>query len=108
MYENHEKLGLIISTTSDSLKVLNTQNKFDIVKILSVTRKVDTKKPINQCVDMANNAIARYTIVKIKDKISPLYNQIGDIRALYKDFLFIWIKNPILSNSNGFFCVKNT
>ena len=56
---------------------------------------------------MGNNAIARYTIVKIKDRASPLYNQIGDIRALYKDFLFIWIKNPILSNSNGFYCVKS-
>jgi len=47
MYDNHSQLGLIISTTHDALKVLNTQNKFDNVKILSVTRKVDTRKPIN-------------------------------------------------------------
>lgn len=73
--------------------------------MLAVSRKVDTKARINQTVDCGNNAIARHSIVKIKDKRCPLLNQIGDIRALYKDFLFLWIKNPILANSNGFYCV---
>jgi hypothetical protein len=30
----------------------------------------------------------------------------GEIRQIYKEKLFLWIKNSILTNSNGFFCIK--
>jgi hypothetical protein len=43
--------------------------------------------------------------VRIKDKNSPLKGQLGEIRAMYKEVLFVWIKNSMLSKSNGFYCV---
>jgi len=32
--------------------------------------------------------------------------KIGEIKQLFKSALFIWIKNPLLTNSNGFYSVK--
>lgn len=55
-------------------------------------------------VDCENNVITRSTIVKIKDKNSPLKGQLGEIRAMHKELLYIWVKNTLLSQSNGFYC----
>ena len=105
MYENHKKVGLVIQTSADSLKVLNVHNKFETVRILEVSRKIIYKKGM-QAVDWDNNVITRFSIIKIIDKSSPLKGQLGEIRAISKDTLFVWIKNSVLSNSNGFYCVK--
>ena len=105
MYENHKKVGLVIQTSADSLKILNIHNQFETVRILEVSRKVGYKRGM-QAVDWDNNAITRFSIIKIIDKSSPLKGQIGEIRALFKEYLFVWIKNQILANSNGFYCVK--
>ena len=105
MYENHKKVGLIIQTTSDSLKVLNDQNKFETVKFIEVSRKVTNSR--NQVTtDQDRNVISRFTIVKIKDPTNPMHKQIGEVRSMFKDTLYLWIKSPNLVQSNGFYCVS--
>ena len=54
---------------------------------------------------MENNAISRGTLIKIKDKNSGLMGALGEIRALYRDTLFVWIKSSLLIKSNGFYCI---
>lgn len=54
--------------------------------------------------DCENNVITRGTIIKIRDKNSPLKGQLGEIRAMHKEVLYVWIKNTMLSKSNGFYC----
>ena len=105
LYENYVKLGVIIQTSPDSLKILTTQNKFDNVKINDVTRKIEFKAKTSVAIDSENNTISKGTIVKIRDKTCPMHGQIGEIRCLFKETLFLWIKNNQLSSSNGFFCV---
>jgi len=51
--------------------------------------------------------IARGTLVRIIDKTCPLYGALGDIKALYRDNLFLWIKNSLLVKTNGIFCVSS-
>jgi len=76
------------------------------VKIFEVSKKVIYNKNLTMAVDSENNVITRATIVKIRDRNSPMRGQLGEIRAMFKDILFLWIKNTMLQNSNGFFCVK--
>lgn len=107
LYENYRKLGIILQTSPESLKVLTSQNKFENIKINDVTRKIEYKPKTMVSIDMENNVLSRNTIVKIRDKSDPMYGQIGEIRSLFKDTLFLWIKNNQLSNSNGFYCVTS-
>lgn len=107
MFENYKKLGLIIQTNPDSLKVLNEQNNFENVKISEVRRKIEYKPKLTMATDSENNVITKGTIVKIRDRNSPLRGQLGEIRAMFKDVLYLWIKNTMLQNSNGFYCVTS-
>lgn len=107
MFENYKKLGLIIQTNPDSLKVLNEQNHFETVKIQDVRRKIEYKPRQTVATDSENNVITRGTMVKIRDRSSPLRGQLGEIRAMFKDVLYLWIKNTMLQNSNGFYCVTS-
>lgn len=105
MYENYRKVGLIIQTSPDCLKVLNEQNNFEKVKMHEVRRKIEYKPKITMATDSQNNVITKSTLVKIRDPTSPLRGQLGEIRAMFKNVLFLWIKNTMLQNSNGFYCV---
>lgn len=35
-----------------------------------------------------------------------MYGNLGEIKAVYRDLLFVWIKNQALMQSNGYYCVK--
>jgi hypothetical protein len=35
-----------------------------------------------------------------------MYGQLGEIKAVFRDFMFVWIKNSMLIKSNGFYCVR--
>ena len=58
-------------------------------------------------VDNDNNVIARGTLVRITDKSCPFYGALGDIKALYRDNLFLWIKNSLLVKTNGIYVVHS-
>lgn len=107
LYENYAKLGVILQTSPESLKVLTTQNKFENIKINDVTRKIEFKPKITVSIDMENNVVSKGTIVKIRDRSDPMFGKIGEIRCLFKDTLVLWIKNNLLSHSNGFYCVSS-
>jgi hypothetical protein len=106
LYENQNKRGLVIQTSPDSLNLLTEQNQFECIKISEVRKKIAYDKRLMMAVDCENNVITRGTIVKIKDKNSPLRGQLGEIRAMHKEVLFLWVKNTLLSKSNGFYCTQ--
>lgn len=93
LYENQKRLGLIVEVQADCLKVLNEYNSFDTVKISEVNKKVVHDKRLSIAVDQENNVLTRGTIIKIRDRSSLMKGQIGEIRCLFKDSLFVWIKN---------------
>lgn len=54
--------------------MLNEHNKFETVKALEVSRKVEIiGKKFAVTTDAENNVIQRFTIVKIKDRSSPMF-----------------------------------
>lgn len=73
LYDNYVKLGLILQTSPESLKILTAQNKFENVKINNVSRKIEFKPKIMVAVDSENNVISKGTIVKIRDKYCPMH-----------------------------------
>ena len=75
------------------------------VKVLEVSRKVNLNPKNVNGIDCDNNAIARMTYVKIKDKNDPMKGHLGEIRQLFKNTVYLWMKSPLLTNSNGFYCV---
>ena len=88
------------------MSVLNEQNQFETIKISEINKKIVYDKRIMVATDCENNVITRGTIIKIRDKNSPLKGQLGEIRAMHKEILFVWIKNTMLSKSNGFYCTQ--
>lgn len=106
LYENHKKLGLIIQTSVDTVTVLTEQNLFQHVPLLEISRKVVPNRNMI-CVDQENNVLSKGTLVKIKGKYNKMRGHVGEIRQLFKQTLFIWIKSPLLSHSNGFYCVTS-
>ena len=80
MFDNYRKLGLVIETAIDSLKVLDEQNKIINVKVLEVSRKINLNPKNVNSIDSDNNAISRMTYVKIKDKSDPMKGHLGEIR----------------------------
>jgi hypothetical protein len=86
---------------------LNEQNNFEVVKNFEISRKILQNNRNMVSVDRENNAISRLTIVKVADKQSFMYMKLGEIRAMFKDTLFLWIKTALLSNSNGFYCTTS-
>ena len=73
LYENYSKLGIVIQTSPESLKVLTTQNKFENIKINDVTRKIEWKPKTMVSIDMENNVLGRGNIVKIRNKSDPMF-----------------------------------
>lgn len=73
LYENYSKLGIVIQTSPESLKVLTTQNKFENIKINDVTRKIEWKPKTMVSIDMENNVLGKGTIVKIRNKSDPMF-----------------------------------
>lgn len=104
LFDNYRQLGLIIQTSADTVSVLTEHNQFQQVPLLEISRKVATNRQ-TVCVDSENNVLAKGTLVRIRGKQNPLRGHIGEIRQLFKQTLFIWIKTPLLSNSNGFYSV---
>jgi hypothetical protein len=47
-------------------------------------------------VDQERNTLSRGTVVKIKDSTSAFNGNFGEIRSLFRDTLFLWVKNPRL------------
>lgn len=80
MFDNYRKLGLIIETSVDSLKVLDEHNKIVNVRVLEVSRKININPRSANAIDCDNNAISRMTYVKIKDKSDPMKGHLGEIR----------------------------
>jgi hypothetical protein len=80
MFANYRKLGLVIETAVDSLKVLDEQNKLVNVKVLEVCRKINMNPKNVNSIDCDNNAISRMTYVKIKDRNDPMRGHLGEIR----------------------------
>ena len=72
IYENQNKKGLIIQTNADSVSVLNEQNQFESIKISEINKKITYDKRLMVATDCENNVITRGTIIKIRDKNSPL------------------------------------
>ena len=98
-------MGLIIQTSPDSLNVLNEFNTFDAVKLIDVSKRIVMTRN-STGVDSENNVISRGTLIKIKDRNDPLRGQLGEIKCIFRNILFVWIKNSLLVKSNGFYCVK--
>lgn len=82
-----------MQTSPESLKILTVQNKFENVKVNNVTRKIEFKPKIMVAIDSENNVISKGTIVKIRDKNCAMHGQIGEVRCLFKETVFLWIKN---------------
>lgn len=76
------------------------------VRTLEISKKVVVQPRNANCVDCENNVISRLTYVKIRDRSSPMYGKMGEIRQLFKNMLFLWMKNPALTHSNGYFCAS--
>ena len=87
--------------------MLTDSNEFQTVRIGEVSKKIIHNRFTMVAVDRDNNAIGKSTTVKIVDPESPYKGQIGEIRSLYKNKLFLWIRNPKLSDSKGFHCVSS-
>lgn len=60
----------------------------------------------SNAVDSENNVISRGTLIKIKSREDPMRGQLGEVKAIHRDTLFVWIKNSLLIKSNGFYTVK--
>lgn len=45
-------------------------------------------------------------MIKIKDKNDAMRGQLGEVKAIYRDSMFIWIKNSLLMKTNGFYFVN--
>lgn len=103
-YDGHKKLGYVIQTGPDSVTVLNEFNSFDLVKVAEIQRKV-VQNRLSSTTDADNNVIARGTLIKIKDKGDPMKGQLGEIKALFRDTLFVWIKSSLLIKSHGYYCI---
>ena len=106
MYQNHSKVGLVIQTSPEYLSVLNELNKFDHVSLNEVSRKIIYNSRLMLTVDYSNNVITRGTLVKIREKQHPFYGSLGEIRAIHRDTLFVFIKNQSLFRSNGYICIQ--
>lgn len=35
-----------------------------------------------------------------------MHGQMGEIRQMFKNTLFLWMKSPLLTHSNGYFCTQ--
>lgn len=73
-----------------------------------VSKKVVVQSRNANTVDCDNNVVSRGTYVKVRDRTSPMYGKMGEIRALFKNTLFLWMKSPALTHSNGIFSATTT
>jgi len=77
----------------------------DQVKVLEVCRRI-TQGRFSNAIDSDNTVISRGTLIRITNRDHPMKGQLGEIRAVQRDTLFIWIKSSLLMKSNGVYCVK--
>jgi len=105
-FSNHKKFGMILETSPDLFTVLDEHNRCVQVRLPDVSRKLVMSRH-SQGIDCDNNVIARSTLVKIKDRQDPLFGQLGEIKALFRDCLFVWIKNSLLVKTNGIYCIRS-
>ena len=106
LFDNYRKVGLVLESNPECLRVLDETNRSVHVRTLEVSRKVVVNPRSANCIDCENNVISRMTYVKVKDKASPMRGQMGEIRQLFKNTLFLWMKSPLLTHSNGFYCTQ--
>ena len=109
LFDNYRKLGLVLEVNPDSLRVLDQYNRCVHVRTVEISKKVVVRDARNaNCVDSENNVLTRMTYVKVRDRASPMYGKMGEIRHLFKNMLFLWMKNPLLTHSLGYFCATTT
>ena len=62
------------------------------------------------CTDKFQNVIGMRTVVKVVEQDSPFFNQLGEIRAIHKNQLFLlFSRTPnqhLLRDKNNYFAVK--
>jgi len=102
------------------LKVLLTNNQTTFVKLAHIQKRLALEtRGVNgrrlgrrppMVTDKFQNAITLRTIVKPSEKESPFFNCLGDVRAIYKDFVFLhFAKTPnqhLLRTTNNFWAFK--
>lgn len=83
---------------------MNELNQLELVKTQEVTRKVQPGR-FSNVVDSEKNVVSKFTLIKIRDRNDPMRGQLGEVRALYHNTLFVWIKNSLLVKTNGIYAV---
>lgn len=77
------------------------------MKFQEVAKKVVQGRFPPTAIDSDNNALQRFTMVKIKDRNDPLRGQLGEVKALHRNVLFIWVKNSLLVKTNGIYAIDS-
>ena len=103
LFDNYRRVAIILEVSPENLKVLDQDNKILFVRSQEVSRKVVLQARNANTVDSENNVISRLTFVKIRDKYSHMRGQMGEIRQLFKNTLFLWCKSANLTQSNGYY-----
>ena len=119
LFDGYSKLGLVLQVQLDNLKVLLENNQVAVVKLAHVQKRVaiETRGVSGRfcsrrttVTDKYNNVVTMRTIVKPCDPTSPFYNCLGEVRAIYKNSLFLLFnKSPnqyLLRDKNNYCAFK--
>ena len=99
VFNGHSEVGLVLQVQHDCLKVLNENNTVRTVHLAHVQKRIafETKGISGRIAnnrrlvttDKYSNVISMRTIVKPADHSCPFYNCLGEVRAIYKNQLFL-------------------
>jgi hypothetical protein len=99
VFNNHSEFGIVLQVQADCLKVLLDNNHTQMVKLAYVQKKIafetkgvsgkHTGKRGLATTDKFSNVIQLRTVVKPTDQACPFYNCLGEVRAIFKNHLFV-------------------
>jgi transcription elongation factor len=99
VFNNHTEVGLVLSVEHDCLKVLLENNTTSVVRLSFVQKKIAFEtKGVNGRVatrnrivttDRFSNVISIRSTVKPTEHSCPFYNCLGEVRAIYKNSLYV-------------------
>ncbi|TNV84900.1 hypothetical protein FGO68_gene17575 [Halteria grandinella] len=111
-----ESLGVVLQVMPDFMRVLNTENKIDNVKISGVIKRLNgpTARRQPPLLDSENNSLQVRSLVNVLT-YTGRGTMRGEVRAFHKQWVFLQIKQELslplkyaqyLKTTNGFMCCK--
>ena len=98
LFDNLQSFGFILQIQPDSLKVLLPSNTTQMLKLAHVSRKIAfetrgisgkyCKRP-PVVTDKYHNVVTMRSLVKPVDRDSPFFGDPCEVRAIFKDTLFV-------------------